>query len=230
MLAGWVAKEAPRLSPFVRVPDSPRPPSTSEPGDDPTLSEVLQNFEFSSLNDPEMTDYLRESLVSTSMSDHEAEDHFGVSHAGGWSPIQFILRSAVVMTLGATETFERGVIRTFLSYDKSLHNADRPVLKPDIQTFRNIECSAWRKIEDGTKIRTCKGRREILDSLLGREVPAGEPSFSRLNNAWIDRNDIVHALQPVTISLARFLEVHYDCYYWMRDLSNRCMDRVRVEI
>lgn len=193
-----------------------------------TLNTIVDVFEHMN-PDPEMRSYFMESMKSSSSSDHANEDYFGSELGGKWDPEAFILRGAIILTLGALEGFERGVIRILTgSPIVSSNTINKPgVFKPCLADFQ-YESPEWIKLDKSRKTFTSRGRAEILERFgIKRSI---DDWASRLDIAWRYRNKIAHGYEAVEISFWRFLQVHYDVFRAMRNLAKQSLDLCRIEI
>ncbi len=184
------------------------------------LNTVLTFYESRSA-DPAIQFRFAHSMVSTSCSDHADEDDAGADHGGSWDADPFPFRAGIIMTLGALEEYERGVLRilTGLQHAGKSYMGESAPLRPRLAEFRASN-PIWEDLERRRKTFTPRSRMRIFESF-GIHKPNTKWRH-RLDHSWRDRNEIAHGLSPVNVTLSMFLQTHYDSLTAMRWLSHAC--------
>ena len=187
---------------------------------------MIQLGEIEKRKEPQFADYLRESLVPSWYSDHEAEDDFGANKAGAWDSKGFVLRSGIVLTLGAQEDFEKSIIRILLNNQSSIPFKPQNLFKPTLGDYLK-ETGVWKRREQETW--KCEGRRNLLKEL-GLAKPDNQSWYKRLNTARNDRNHIAHGYCSIDVTLTRFLEIHYDVFAAMNYWASECLSKHHIDV
>lgn len=193
------------------------------------LNSLLTAYENRS-EDPGIQYRFRHSMVSTSMSNHQDEDHAGTDRGGSWNVDPFPFRAGTILTLGALEEFERGTIRilTGLEYSGTDYkDSDEPFL-PRLAEFESTN-PKFDQLDSEQKTFTRAGRLKILKSF-GLTKPSNEDWFTRLQDSYKNRNQLAHGLSPVNVTLSMFLQTHYDVFSAMRWLSDEFAQHQNVEL
>lgn len=229
----WLEDQAPELLPVLD--------NVSMPSDIPLtihreetwhyailLNAVLMSYESAS-DDAAIKAHFWHSMKSTSLSDHPDEDYAGADLGGSWDSDPFPFRAGIVITLGALEEFERGTIRilTGIQHQGLDPRSSEEAFKPRLKHFQASN-PPWESLEAQRKTFTPRGRTKILK---GFGIQRANTAWQqRLDAAWRDRNKIAHGLEPIKISLSRYLHVHYDAFTAMRHLSSESLKAQSVDL
>lgn len=235
----WAATSAPSLAPFI-ADCSSEGTLYARHGDNSAplvqnyamlLNSCTMSLEASAANgDPEMKEYWIESIKSSSASDHSEEDYYGSAHGGEWDVTGFIIRSGIVLTLGALEEFERGLLRILVVHGTKPRaiSGRTELFRPRLKNFVHIS-PEWEKIEKSKKTYALPGRHSLLKEYSIDPTPSTEWN-KRLSDIRKDRNQIAHGREALTFPLERFLLLHYDVYRAMRHLGNEAVKAQNIEL
>lgn len=228
----WITRSAPQLCSACESLDHPNDMLShcelSPRNYALTINSLLMAYEAEN-DDPDIRTYFRHAMKSSSMSDHALEDDEGTNLGGGWDPENFVIRGGIVMTLAALEEYERGVIRVLTAIPESnpVASASKSSFNPRLKEFR-YESNEWKRLEQQKKIITAKGRSRIFERY--GIVKPDTIWRTRLDLAWKDRNRFAHGYEAVEVSFGRFLEIYYDVFRAMLDLSKQCLQANRINI
>lgn len=221
-LREWLAAQAPTLLEHLPSPSGDLYERHDERSKNLTqnysmlLNVCLLQYESSIKDDPDLCDYVIQSLRSSSASDHAAEDYYGSDLGGAWDIDGFVLRSSIVLTLSVLEEFERGVIRLLTRHGST----DLPVVRsrafvPRLKDY-NESSPKWKKLQRSTH--TVRGRYKIFRQYAIDPSP-DVPWMSRLIEIRKYRNKIAHGIGAPDVKLSTFFNVHYDVWRAVGHLS-----------
>jgi hypothetical protein len=231
-LKEWVRGQAQMLVPYLPLLDEVKTSHDERTsiGYGSSLHSLFTTYAQEDRSNTALGAYWREEAKRTSESEHLDEDLFGSEIGGGWDIEAFITRAGIVLTLGAREEFERGVLRMLF--------ASKEPLKPEaivrVGTIRPgwedfiLATKEWKEKEG--QARTCSARRKLFHKFEIESLPDGSEWVDRLESAWSDRNLIVHGSKPVQFSFSRFLDVHLDVFTAMNHLADECLQKANIEI
>lgn len=175
-----------------------------------------------SARDASIAAYRANDMISTSQSDHADEDRYGTELGGSWDVEGFIIRSGIVLTFGAIEEFERGVIRVLLSLGKQGQRREGPSITARLKDF-NARTSEWVALEKTRKTYSVKGRHEVLSSF-GLNVDIDTEWNRRLKRMRDDRNQIAHGFKALSHPFETFVSLHYDCFAAVREIARQAKE------
>ena len=227
-LEEWLLDSAPDLAPILKklktVP--PVPPKHDESEGQrqqkyiSLLSGCLTNYEICLAGkDIDMRRYFEHAMRNTSNSDHAKEDHYGTEIGGAWNVENFIIRSGIVLNLGALEEFERGVLRILCARVALPKKAARkqklfyPRLNDYLQTS-----PAWEKAEKARTTQTVGGRRALFEKY-DIDSNSNDEWNVRIKKMRQDRNTIAHGNQALRHPFKDFIQLHYDLFHFVRFIS-----------
>jgi hypothetical protein len=229
----WLREQAPQLVEILDV--------SAQDDDIPTkftndrfwhysmlLNTLLRTYEERS-RDPIINAVLRHSRVSTSMSDHSEEDYAGADQGGSWDAEPFAFRAGIIMTLGALEEFERGVLRilTNMTHENKSYIMQARPFRPRLADFRRTN-PLWEKLDSEGKTHFRNARIKLLRKYK-IELPQ-EAWRARLDKAWKARNEIAHGFGPVNATLGMYLHTYYDAFAAMIWLGEACLSAQNVSL
>jgi hypothetical protein len=189
------------------------------------INSALYGYESTLVDDPDMQSYFEESHVSSSISDHAAEDYYGSDLAGAWDLEGFIVRSSIVLTLSVLEEFERGVIRilsNFGSTEPALVRKER--LIPRLEDYKSLS-PEWERLK--RSMHTISGRHRALRQYCIEPTP-NEPWLHRLVDVRKHRNDIAHGIGAPAMELGKFISIHYDVWRAICHISTEAIARQNI--
>jgi len=171
--------------------------------------------------------YAGHSQISSSTSPHAREDNAGTNLGGAWNTEQFVLRGAIILTLGGLEEYERGVLRIlFANINKGWKARSEPFV-PRLADFR-FSSQQWQKLEKERKTYTYAQRSKLFEKF---DVTRPDTEWrARLDQTCRNRNRIAHGYEPVSVSLMTFLQLHYDVFAAMYDISKKVLDVYNIDI
>jgi hypothetical protein len=226
-LATWASEQFPEALPFVREVACV---VTSHDVTDcgpirnyaPALMSLMRFYE-EAHPDPVIQRYASEAAVSTSLSDHAEEDHFGTRRGGSWDQEDFVLRAGLVFTMASLEFFERGVLRTLLKRAEELKESDRTIPRAGLSDFKDKSFPEGDPDHEQA-LKTAKERWDLLRS----RFHLRQPQLPR--ELRDDRNDIAHSLYPVRAIFSGFLQAHYAVFKAMNDVAGQCVQKLGIDI
>jgi hypothetical protein len=168
-----------------------------------------------------MQTFVTESYKSTSGSDHPAEDYHGTDLGGEWDIPGFIIRSGVVLSLGALEEFERGTLRILCSWKDSRRNGvvAAKLIYPRLADYKRSS-PGWEAAERARKTETVGGRHSMMRRF-GIDADLRTEWNARIRQMRTDRNTIAHGKQAISHPLQSFLQLHYDIFAAVCDISRQ---------
>lgn len=175
-----------------------------------------------SARDASIAAYRANDMISTSQSDHPNEDQYGTELGGSWDVEGFIIRSGIVLTFGAIEEFERGVIRVLLSLGNQGQCRQAPSITARLKDF-NAMTSEWAALEKTRKTYSVKGRHELLSSF-GLNADIDTEWNRRLKLMRDDRNQIAHGFKALSHPFQTFVSLHYDCFAAVREIARQAKE------
>lgn len=195
------------------------------------LSTCLEAHEsISAERDRLMNEYCIDALRSTSASDHADEDDYGTELGGEWDPEAFVIRGAIILTLGVLEEFERGVLRILFNHGEKPRATDsqKMIFTPRLSDYSKGS-SEWTRAEKSRMIHSVAGRHSLLKQF---SITADPPTewYVRLRKMRTDRNTIAHGIASLIHSFQAFLHLHYDVYRAVRHISTEATVAQRIAL
>ena len=177
-----------------------------------------------------MKEYCKDALRSTSASDHADEDYHGTELGGEWDPKAFVIRGAIILTLGALEEFERGVLRILFNHGEKSRATDSPkrIFTPRLSDYKQASLE-WTRAEKSRKTHSVAERHSLLKQF---SIIADPPAewCRRLRTMRTDRNTIAHGIASLSHPFQVFLQLHYDVYRAVRHISTEAMAAQRIDL
>lgn len=227
----WLRESAPELLPVYEDElDSNFYPTQHENQDVKnyarTLFWIVKRFE-EEHPDKLMKTYASHSQISSSASPHAREDYAGTNLGGAWNAEQFVLRGAIILTLGGLEEYERGVLRILFANRNKEWKAQSEIFAPRLADFR-FSSQQWQKLEKQRKTYTYAQRSKLFEKF---DIKRPDTEWrARLDQTCRNRNRIAHGYEPVSVSLMTFLQLHYDAFAAMYDISKKVLDVHNIDI
>ncbi len=168
-----------------------------------------------------MQTFVTESYKSTSVSGHPAEDYHGTDLGGEWDILGFIIRGGIVLSLGALEEFERGTLRILCSWEDEgkKRSTTTKLIYPRLADYKKSS-SSWEAAERGRTTQTVSGRHSMLRRF-GIDADPKVDWNTRIRQMRTDRNTIAHGQQALSHPFQSFLQLHYDIFTAVCDISRQ---------
>lgn len=161
---------------------------------------------------------------------------------GGWSNVaNFILTSAFLRLLAATEQFEQDVLKALHYYrpngkcesnDASLC-ADADVLleegvENDDGTVTYTKPADWTSIRK--KAQTRPAREKMFKDVFGIEIALTESELTQWRSWYTKRNAIAHGFGNAKVTLGEFLNVYEVAVRRIFAITRQCKERMKLEL
>lgn len=173
---------------------------------------------------------------------------FGVHRSGvGWNNLpNFVITSAFVRLLGASEQFEIDVLKSLLYYrpagkDELVDECDVVVVTPEVLTEEPDESGAYSKPTIWTWIKKSAEnnveRKKIFKGVYGIETTPEE--FNGLkksavnkyrNELYEKRNAIAHGRANVKMLLSDYCTAEMFMFETIRTIGQQCLDKLKVNL
>jgi hypothetical protein len=183
-----------------------------------------------------------EVLTRRSNSPNDAMVDMGEERSGaGWKdPANFLVTSAFVRLLGASEQFELDVLKALFYYrplgilgpdteavDQLVEPdviLEKPMMENDKQVYSKPQIWTWlRKSAENNVERT-----KILKNVFGID-PIPDGYKPRQRDDWYEkRNKIAHGRAGVKMKLGEYIEVDAFVAKAMIHISNQCLDKLKL--
>lgn len=192
------------------------------------LNSLLVVYE-SQADDPRIKFRFAQSMVSTSSSDHAEEDYSGTDKGGAWNCDPFPFRAGIILTLGALEEFERGILRivTGVKHAKFACKSAKNPFRPGVSDF-DATNPIWDDLDRKKETYSWPRRRKELVKL-GLPKPVGQ-FFEDLRAMSEHRNKIAHGFKPINSTLSDFLATHYNALAAMNWYGKACRETLNIEL
>ena len=173
---------------------------------------------------------------------------FGVHRSGvGWNNLpNFVITSAFVRLLGASEQFEIDVLKSLLYYrpagkDELVDECDVVVVTPEVLTEEPDESGAYSKPTIWTWIKKSAEnnveRKKIFKGVYGIETTPEEfnglkkVAVNKYRNELYDkRNAIAHGRANVKMLLSDYCTAEMFMFETIRTIGQQCLDKLKVNL
>lgn len=183
-------------------------------------------------------------LKAGQRSAHPDEEDFGVERSSaGWQNLDnFIITSAFVRLLGASEKFEIDTLKALLYYrpsgglghalDQDIVTAtsdvvtEKPTREDNNEVFQKPALWTWVKRHAENNVE----RRRILKNVYGIQTVPDPYKNKRLDDWYEKRNAIAHGRDPVEVKLSEYCDLYVFVAKSAQFVAEQCNTRLNLVI
>lgn len=175
-------------------------------------------------------DYFIDTIRSSSGGDHRDEDYHGTHLGGDWDIPNFIIRSGIVLLLGALEEFERGTLRILTHFLPAPCLASQPtdMIVPRLQDYQR-ECPGYLRLDRSRRLQSVKGRHEELGRY-GVSFDQASEWTTVITRLRRSRNTIAHGVAASVHPFDDFLQLNYAVYRAVDDIARQIESAHRIAL
>jgi hypothetical protein len=229
-LTEWLAASAPILRDHVTDnPEEPRLCLSHGDANSPLgqnyallLNAAIFSLDYSRRSESEWgRAYFDDETRSSSGGEHHEEDYYGTDLGGDWDIPNFIVRSGIVLLLGALEEFERGTLRILTKTvpNPCSQSASRDVVFPRLADYQH-QSQAYAQLVRNRRLISVKGRHQEL-ARYGIILDAQAEWNQTIQTMRKSRNTIAHGVAALAHPFQDYLRLHYAVYRSAAEIADQ---------
>ena len=174
--------------------------------------------------------YFIDSIRSTSAGDHAGEDYYGTDLGGEWDIPNFIIRSGIILLLGALEEFERGTLRILCKKlgDPDSPNAFNELFIPRLADYQGTS-ERYENLERSRALQTVSRRHRELRQY-GIDADADTEWNRLIGRLRRSRNTIAHGEAALVHPFQDFLDLNYSIYRATSDIAEQAKQKLNIAL